>query len=410
VLKKIVKGSAVIAAGTTVAAGIEYVYYVSMARMLGAGQFGLLSTALAVMWILVTLLTYSVGLSLAKFISEDDNLKKIRALTFNGVMLAYCATLAASLTLLVFAVLVLPSTHASDLALPLVLVAAVLPFFALSTVAVTIFQGLNRMGDYSALTVMHSTIKVASAVALVYAGYGMAGALGAYAVGAAAATIYAFLKLRKFLDARQKLKADLVKKIAFFSAPVAAVTIVIHVLMKSDVIFLKYFGLPNELIGYYTGASLVARFAYFASTSVAIAALPLLSRRKGLRWAELKKPAGLVLAALAAGNLIVAAAPAQIITLFFPADYASVSWVLPPLTLAMSLLALGYIGSTALIARGRPKKTLKPIFAGLIVYVALISALAPRVGLHATYISMIAANLVYLALTLAENKKHIKFQ
>ena len=216
-LKSIVKGSFLAGVGVTAASLLEYVYYVSMANMMGPDSFGLLSAALSVMWILVTLLTYSIGLSLAKFISEDENIEGIRTLVFNGLSLSFAATCATSVLLFFLSILVLSKTAISDLTMPLSLASFVMPFLAVSMILVTVFQGLNRMKNYSTMLVSNSLVKVAVAAYLVYAGYGMHGAIGAYAVGAVFSAAYGLHLLRDYVKLRQRLNTKLIKKIAFFS-------------------------------------------------------------------------------------------------------------------------------------------------------------------------------------------------
>jgi len=408
VLKKIVRGSALAGVGITVGSFVEYLYYFSMADMLGPAAFGLLSATISIMWILVTVLTYSVGLSVAKFISEEGGLGKIRVYVFNGLSLAFLASLVAAVFLLALVFFVIPKTALADMTTPLFLVALSMPALALSMISITLFQGLNRMGGYSSILVLNSAIKVGLAILLVYFGYGLYGAIGAYGLGALATTVIAFIVLREHVDLRQKIDSVLIKKIAFFSLPVAAVTIVVHVLLKSDVVFLKALGVSNEQIGYYTGAALLARAVYMASSSIAIAALPIISSQKTLMWRSLKKPIALIAAGFIVGNVFIALFPAQLIDLFFPIEYTQVSHLLPPLAVAMSLLSMGYIGSTTLIAVGKPYEILKPLLAGVVAYSVLITYLTPKIGLSATYTSLITANTIYLILTVFQARKHIK--
>ena len=405
-LKKLAKGSVIAGVGVVGGSIIEYAYYIMMAKMLGPTPFGLLSTSLSIMFIMLTLITSGVGLSLAKFISEKEGQHKIKALIYNGLAVSFIATCVISAALFLTAKTILPKTGAGDLSTPLVLFSAVMPFLALSSVSITALQGLNRMPSYSATIILNALAKLAAALYAVGLGYGLYGAIGAYAAGALVSAAYGFYLLRKHLSLRQHLDTKLIKRIILFSLPIAVLTIFVHALLKSDVVFLKFLGISNEEIGYYTAPALIARAVYFAASSIAVAALPILSAEGKLKWGRIRKPLALILLAFAGGNTIILVLHNQIIRLFFTSEYWVVSALLPPLSFAASLLALAYLASTALIAQGKPQKMLAPLFFGFIVYAVMMTLLTPKIGLHATYASMMAGNGTYLTLTLAENRRH----
>ena len=71
ILERIVKGSTVILIASVIVAMLEYAYQVSMAHFLSPSIFGILSVFLSSFWIVSTILTSGVGISMAKFIAED---------------------------------------------------------------------------------------------------------------------------------------------------------------------------------------------------------------------------------------------------------------------------------------------------------------------------------------------------
>ena len=77
ILERIVKGSTVILIASVIVAMLEYAYQVSMAHFLSPSIFGILSVSLSSFWIVSTILTSGVGISMAKFIAEDANDERV---------------------------------------------------------------------------------------------------------------------------------------------------------------------------------------------------------------------------------------------------------------------------------------------------------------------------------------------
>jgi len=405
-LKQLAKGSLVLGLATAASMVIEYGYQLLMARSLSIGDFGLLNTSLSVYWILATAITYGVGLALPKYISENRDLLETRRLIANGLFLEFALAVGVSATLLVFAQLVLPHTLAADLSAPLTIVALILPLCTLMLTSSHILQGLEWINSMAATFLSNSSIKLVSAAVLVNAGFGLAGALGALLVGGVFTLAWILWVIRDYLRFCRPDVSSM-KKIALFSANTTAFAVGFHFLFKSDVVLLKAAGFPNEAVGLYTAVALVARIAYVIGLlSFSVVLLPVVSRNNGITRSQMSNFGLLILSVYFTANLAAYFGSELILKLFFPPAFSAVSHLLPPFVAAMSLLGLSYISATALVAVGKPEKTLKPIAAGILVYLATFAVTARPLQLKAPIVAVLIAAATTLVLTMRQVNRH----
>jgi len=96
-------------------------------------------------WIAATILTSGVGISIAKFIAEDVNDERVSSYLLNGQIIQLILAAAFIFILILLSLFVLPATKYSDLAMPLVIVLAILISYSFFVVSEATLQGLERM-------------------------------------------------------------------------------------------------------------------------------------------------------------------------------------------------------------------------------------------------------------------------
>lgn len=391
-LKQLAKGSAIVGASMLVAMFFEYVYLIFLAHHLDAGQFGILNISLSVLSILTTLLTYGVALSLAKFISEDTEAGRVKKHVYNTVAFVIVLSIMASALLML-----LSRAMANDLSLPLTIVALVLPIYVLAILSNSIFQGLGRMTEFGITTIILAGTKLLFAVTLVYMAYGLLGALGSFLFASLAAILFIASRLKKYI-VLSKPDFGLIRKIVDYSFKVSIIVIIFYIILKSDTILLKYLSIPNQLIGFYMGSALISRAVFYLSQAVAISLLPLLSSKK-LKPHTLKKPALLLAVLMLAAIAFSTIFKEQIVSLLFPEAFASVSYMLPLMLMAMSTLGMSYIAVTIPIGMGRPDLGVRTSVLGLAVYLVSFFMLVPKHGIVGSAVSIFLGALAILVST-----------
>jgi O-antigen/teichoic acid export membrane protein len=136
-----------------------------------------------------------------------------------------------------------------------------IPFLTLSTLLVAPGKGLKRMRDQVlVIQVVHPAVHLVAAICLIAAGQALAGAVGAFAVGAVAALLF----FRLGLPAPERPARGTGARLVRFSLPVAGMALVDMALLLIDTLLLGVFRGPAEVAVY----GLVVRL-----TAVAMAVL-----------------------------------------------------------------------------------------------------------------------------------------
>lgn len=389
-LKQILRGSVYVGGSTLGALFLEYLYQLFMAHYLSPDDFGLLGVSLAVLGILTIVLTYGVGFSLAKFISEDVEINRVRDYIFNGVLLELIIVVSVSVLLFIVSLFLLPFLGVPDLLIPLTLVSVILPFYVFSALSGNLFQGLQRMFDLSVTMLLNALVKVAVSVLLVYLAFGLFGALAGFFAGSLVAIFYLLIRLNTYISFRS-VDFSLIQRLVFFSFHVSIAVIIFNILLRSDSILLKFLGVPNTVIGLYLGSALVSRVAYYVCFAVSLVVLPAVSSsQEKLRLRPLFFS---LFVLLLLGNLFTVLFSKHIIALLFPDSFVSASFVLPFLVFGMSVLGVGSILLSVVFGLGFPKLgTINSLF-GLLVYLISFFVLVPSFGIIGSAVSLIFGSL-----------------
>jgi len=407
ILERIAKGSAIIFIATVITAILEYVYQVSMARFLSPNIFGILSVSLSIFWISAIILTSGVKISMAKFIAEDTNDGRVSSYLLNGALAQLILAAAFIIILLLVSLFVLLTTKYADLAMPLAVVSAILIPYTFFEISGATLQGLERMRGLGSIISLERGVKLAAAIFLVFLGYELFGALFAIFFSSLIAALFGFWMLRRYiLTSRFDPDKEVMKKILFFSIPTAMITIFFTILLRSDVILLKFL-LPQDTAnikaGYYTGSAVLARLIFYFSSAVPIALLPVVSsmhEKSGFELKDARKFIPLIIIVFVLINLLYLAFGYDLVETFFPPDYLKSAYVLPYLAFGISILSIDNIIATILIGMGKPKVVVKALSIGLAVYLGLVFMLVPVYGIMGTAWGMIGGSSTLLVLFL----------
>ena len=266
----VVGGSMIMLVGTVLVSAFNFGYNVSMARLLGPAQFGHVS-AMATLLMLFSAIGLSFQLVCAKFVARNQS-NGLATTIYNGLMKrAWLMALAAGCALLAFS---LPIAHLLRLpSATLVMVLAIgIAFSVPLGVKRGALQGLCSFAPLSGNFIAESITKLASALVLVYAGYGVNGAVGAIS----ASVIAAFLFTRLSLPARPALNPEEMAPFrVYFQEGMQAIVFFIGqvVINNIDILLVKYY-FDAENAGLYAAVALFGRLLYFACWSIVSAMFP----------------------------------------------------------------------------------------------------------------------------------------
>lgn len=250
---------------------------VVLARLLTAGQYGLLHLAVYLCSIIVLLSSLGIPRSVAKFITEYDEKDPGQVPHIIGTGLAINAvTVAISVAALVL--------FRGEIArwfdepgLELLVLVGVLYVVFESTMEFSrrALQAFRQVSKGSSLVGINTICKFGVAVGLVVLGYGVMGAFAGYVAGLAVASIVGMALLYSALReyTAEPIESGLRRRILEYSLPLT-VTDSGDILMKRVDILLIGFFLTPVAVGYYTIGKQLVSFATDASKALGFSISP----------------------------------------------------------------------------------------------------------------------------------------
>jgi O-antigen/teichoic acid export membrane protein len=263
-------GSVIMLIGTALVSAFNFGYNVAMARMLGPAQFGHVS-AMATLLMLFSAIGLSFQLICAKFVARNQS-NGFAVTIYDGLMKrAWLVALAIGCTLLATSMPI-----AKLLRLPTagwVMVLAVgIAFSVPLGVKRGALQGYCSFGPLSGNFIAESITKLSAALLLVWAGYGVYGAVGAISASVIAAYLFTRLSLRR--PAGVPAVETTPFRVYFQEGMQAIVFFIGQVVINNiDILLVKYY-FDAENAGLYAAVALFGRLLYFACWSIVSAMFP----------------------------------------------------------------------------------------------------------------------------------------
>ena len=339
-----VRFGAVVFAAQTGANVLNFAFHVLVSRRVGVAPYGELNALLAGMTILLvpaTILTTIVVKYAAEFRAVDDA-PRLRALVLRVAGSIGPAALA---IVPLGALLAAPAAAFFNVSSrpAIVMTAVVLALNLLLPVLRGILQGAERFREYAISALLEVVVKVVLAVILTGAGFGVAGALGAWALGSATSLVYTFFTLQRFYGAqpRAPLSLDL-PRLARTSAGVTAATLLISAMGFGDILIVKHYFAP-QAAGLYGAGALAGKMLFWLVGFVPAVVLPRAagSAARGERTAPILFQAVAAIVVLAGGGLaFYALFPRFVVTALAGEAFAPAASIVFSYGVATTLLAV----------------------------------------------------------------------
>jgi O-antigen/teichoic acid export membrane protein len=344
----IIRHGALIFASTTLVNLCNYGFHLLISRRLGVTGYGALSSLLAALMLATIPATIATS-TIAKYASTLGALRDTGGLrTFTGQVVRY-ATLIAGVSCVLG--LLARDWLASYLNLPdsrpvaLLTVIASVQFVFLAIRG--ILQGVQDFRRFAIATASEVSGKLMLGVGLVYAGFGVSGALLGYAIASALSLAYALAAVHVHLGAKPGPLFLDVGRLLRTTGGIAVSTASLASLGFADVVLVKHFFDPH-VAGLYGAISLVGKTLLFVVSFVPTIVLPKAAARaaRGESPLSLLVQAGALTVCFAVAGLgFIYLFPARTINLMVgPAFTAAAPYVLP-YGCAMALL-----GATTIVA------------------------------------------------------------
>ena len=369
--------------------------HVFLGRALGPESYGQYGLVMCILLWFEVIVNSAIPWAVSKVISED------RKLANNVFRQAIALQLLFSLTVLMIFVL-LSSTLAQlfgDRAVKILLWWAALdiPFFALLSVLLTYFNGLQQFGRQGISSIGRIFFKVIATVLLVVYGYSVTGALVGNILGSALALVVAVFLLR--LPSSMSQQVRLIRRVLDFGVPYTLFLLAAQLLLSLDLWSVKIFLKEVASAGFYISAQTISRVPYFLFLGLTTALFPALSQSTSSGQADvsriqIRQALRLLALTLLPAGALVSSAPGAVVGLFFGVHFGPAVPPLAMLTWGMILFTIFYTLAIIVSVAGKPLTALLCSLTLILVDVILNWILVPRIELMGAAIATTITSLL----------------
>jgi O-antigen/teichoic acid export membrane protein len=372
--KGFIRDSFIMIVASLLAGFFNYLYQLSMGRLLPPEDYGVLISLLSLLYIF-SMISMTINTSAAKF----SSVYKVRGEYGKIKVMLFKASRGLSLlVLLLVAILLILSPYIAafldvDPFLVLVLILAIPPLLILP-LPQGILRGLQRFVVLGTTNVSPAVVKFLVGVSLVLLGFGVFGSLVGAVVAPVLGVILAFVFLRGIIGLDSSSDSIELRDMLRYSGFAFVALFCYNTMWNVDVVLVKHYFTPFET-GLYSAVSILGRIILFASAAIPMVVFPKASdmyEAGGKHFHMLLK--GLVLTFLISGGILLAYLlfPDKIVMTIFGEGYAGAIPYLSKyglVTFFFSLTGLLVSYSLSINQHG----TAIPLFIFLVAEVLLIS-------------------------------------
>ncbi|MFA6023459.1 MAG: oligosaccharide flippase family protein [Candidatus Pacearchaeota archaeon] len=343
--EEILKSGVIFLIGSIGVAIFNYLYHLSMGRMLGPADYGILGSLFAIIYI-VTYSTSAFNLTISKFSAEYKGKEKsdsLKALIKKSLQSVAVIGLVILVIYLISTPFIARFMNLSSIT-GLIIVGLVAYLSIISAVLTGALNGLHKFVWQNSAGFASTFIKFILAITLVYIGLSVNGALLALLIGILAGLFISAYPIKHLLKGKTKEKLDS-KKISIFLFFVFFASISSVSIITFDQILVKHY-FSSADAGLYAAAGMIAKIIWFGSGFLTGALFPKVVSltAKGKNTSKLLKKSLLYTFSLAAiGCIVYFMFPEIIVSLLYGSDYSSIISFVPIFAVGMAFYSLTQI-------------------------------------------------------------------
>ena len=395
---------------------LGFVITVGLGRYLGAGDLGVYRMASTIYGIAMLVAAVGIPAAMIKYVAEfKGDRTKINQIVSSGVITSLFLGIGFSALFYVSSGLFAGIFDMPELSGLIKLLSPVFPFALVGGALLGLLNGIREMKKYAAATIVQSVLMVIITVALIYYGFGVAGAVIGVVLSSLGSCLFLIWISRKYFEITLRGYIQTTKKMLKFSVKILAAGSINEINNQLDIILIGFFLISAD-VGYYSVAIGLSRFFWMIPMAVQRITYPATS----LYWSEnnhnalsemMDKSMKYCTVILVLIGLGVGFFAKDIITIIFKEDF--VYAVLPLQILLIGTVIRGSIAQPiggSLTGIGRPELALKIIAIIAAINLTLDIILIPQIGIVgaaiATTISLAGGAFVNLGLVV----KHLSIK
>ena len=344
---ELIRGSFVLFFMIVVYNFFNYVFQISMARLLGPEDYSILAVLMSLIYFF-SIPSETIQTIITKHtsnLSTHNSLGKIKDLLIRNLRgFFFLAIVAFGFYL----VLSWPIASFLSIDIGLVMLTGLFIFIVFSTPIVRgILQGTKQFFALGSNMVAESVVKLVLSVLLVIAGLRVYGAMTGVIVGCVIVFALSFIPLKKIVAQPREKEAERFSKKYLVSFPIMIATLSVVLFYSIDIILARAF-FPPEVAGQFAFVSLIGKVIIFVSSSIGKVMFPLSTEKfeSGNRNNGLLKKSLLLVLVPAVGSLILYFFFPELIVFLLSLgsrEYLPAAGVLFTLGLAYSFLSMSNI-------------------------------------------------------------------
>lgn len=337
----IAKHSYIILTALFISTLFNYLYQVLMGNFLSNSDYGILGVSLSIFYIAVILTQSTFSQSSARLISADPFNTGVYFKT--TILGNFLVGVAVSLAIFLY------SLSSEVYFLPLSMVAILLLITSFVNSITALHRGHKRFENLAIANVLGSSVKLVSALLLVFLGFGVLGALASFIISLVLVIAYLFTKTLKIdLGNSKGWSFSMLKE----TIPVSIVFLGLAFLVNGSIVLFRYFEGSDVTAGSFNAALTVSRGTYFFSTALITVLFPYLASEKSKEYFSFQslKYAFLFVFPLSISML---SNPGMWLNLFFSTKYLNADYFLIFLSISVGLLSIANVLASNLIAMER---------------------------------------------------------
>ncbi len=248
---------------------LNFIFQLIMVRMLSVSDYGILAALFSVTYVL-SIFTETVQTVVTKYSSVENNLGKLKNILKKSLKKSFFIAVYLFAAYLIIAI---PLSRLLKISYPLFALTGILIFSAfVLPVTRGVMQGKKRFKSLGISVISESLVKIIFAVAFVFIGWGVYGAVGGIIMGVTASFIVSFVPLRDILKQKEK-KAKTIG-IYNYTKPTLIISSLVIVFYSLDIIIAKIL-FSSEVAGAYAVASILSKVIFWGTQPISRAMFPL---------------------------------------------------------------------------------------------------------------------------------------
>lgn len=382
-------GSFLMIGGSMLVNVVNYVYHLTMGRILGPESYGVLASLFSILYI-TSIVPGSASLAIVKFISSAKD-KRERTSIYNAIKsFILKLSLGAAAAIMVTSPFIASFLNVKDV-FSVVLVAPILFFSLITLVNQSTLQGILNFYGVVGPNLISSIGKLLLGVLFVLVGFSVLGAMWGVLLGVVFAYILSVLLIRGNIGSDHKKGFNL-KPFFKYSLPVLIQAFAFTSIFTTDVILVKHFFSAYEA-GIYAALSTLGKIIFFAASPVTGVMFPVIAGRvsRGERYLKILLISIGLTSLISLGILFIYFLfPTYAITILYGSQYLAAKEGLVWMGLFISFYSLSYVLTNFFLSAGNTKVVILPLSVAVVQIILIWFR-------HSSYLDVIMISLGLVA-------------